>query len=102
MRWRPLFWLSVSMLCFIGAVYFWRLGDYWAAQKVAVPKNSSTNELNPQAHQTKPLTQVPAGAMRLLSQAGLSPASSGANGSNQPLPTAYRIGNTKASAGDLA
>ena len=32
MRPRPLLWLVVSVLCFAGAFYFWRLGERWAAR----------------------------------------------------------------------
>src|SRR3972149_122915 len=35
MRWRPLTWLVVSLLCFLGALWFWRLGDEWAARNKA-------------------------------------------------------------------
>src|SRR6266571_4554317 len=32
MRRRPLFWFLISVLCFAGAVYFWRLGNKWAQE----------------------------------------------------------------------
>jgi subtilisin-like proprotein convertase family protein len=32
MRWRSLVWLVVSVLCFIGAAYFWQLGEKWAGR----------------------------------------------------------------------
>src|SRR5215472_10658598 len=32
-RWRPLVWFLLSLACFIGAFYFWRLGDRWQAGK---------------------------------------------------------------------
>src|SRR5512140_950795 len=35
MRLRPLLWLLLSVCCFIGAAYFWRLGDRVAAGRRA-------------------------------------------------------------------
>src|SRR6266403_1836822 len=32
MRWRPLTWALLSVLCFVAAYYAWRLGDQWAAK----------------------------------------------------------------------
>src|SRR5437763_666085 len=40
MRWRPLTWLLLSAACFLGAAYFWRLGNEWRAQRTAVPSNA--------------------------------------------------------------
>jgi subtilisin-like proprotein convertase family protein len=34
-RRRPLLWFLISLACFIGAFYFWRLGDKWQAEKSA-------------------------------------------------------------------
>jgi subtilisin-like proprotein convertase family protein len=65
-----LFWLTVSMLCFAGAVYFWRLGDRWAAQKRATTPQP-TNQTTPEAPISKPVShvQISAERLRLLSQA---------------------------------
>src|SRR5438067_1829883 len=48
MRWRPLTWLLLSMLFFVGAAFFWRLGEKWAAeaetrQKAAPPQAPATH-----------------------------------------------------------
>jgi len=32
-HWRPIAWFLLSLACFIGAFYFWRLGDRWQAEK---------------------------------------------------------------------
>ena len=40
-RRRPIFWLVVSVACFLGAVYFWRLGDKWQAEKHPAPAASA-------------------------------------------------------------
>lgn len=68
MRRRPWFWGSISLLCFVAAFYFWRLGDQWAAQKAAatVP---STNQPKSEAHPSKPVSQLTTERLRLLSQA---------------------------------
>ena len=66
MRPRPLAWLLLSVLCFGGAFYFWRLGDRWAAKQ--------TPASTPQAHApslTHHASRVaPAPPLQLLSQAG--------------------------------
>ncbi|MGH7970504.1 MAG: hypothetical protein ACREIC_17400 [Limisphaerales bacterium] len=67
MRWRSLFWLCVSMLCFIGAVYFWRLGDQWAAEKAAARARAQQPKQQPA--QAKPATHH-AQPFALLSQPG--------------------------------
>src|SRR6266566_6960802 len=47
MRWRPFTWLLVSVFCFVAAVYFWRLGDQWAAKKTLAPSTQPTNQPGP-------------------------------------------------------
>jgi subtilisin-like proprotein convertase family protein len=41
-RWRPLIWFLVSLACFIGAYYFWRMGDRWQAGKKSPGATQST------------------------------------------------------------
>src|SRR6266550_3197859 len=41
MRRRPLFWILISVLCFAGAMYFWRLGNRWAEE--GRPKSEGRN-----------------------------------------------------------
>src|ERR1035437_4520224 len=57
MRPRPLAWILLSVLCFVGTFYFWRLGDRWAAQRTAAPA-------------LPPRPPSPAVPIQLLSQAG--------------------------------
>src|SRR5262245_4584345 len=42
MRWRPLTWLVLSVLCFLGALYFWRLGEEW--RKASAPAAPSAEK----------------------------------------------------------
>src|SRR5215831_4999621 len=99
MRWRPWMWLTLSMLCFMAAVYFWHLGDEWAAQKSAIP-GSNTNQLQPKDSTSKSLEHSvvapPGEPMRLLSQAGHvnSPQKSPSPATNQVSRTAHRLSNT--------
>src|SRR6185312_4682445 len=51
-RRRPIFWAIVSVACFIGAIYFWRLGDKWEAQKPAAP--AATTPSNAPGAQANP------------------------------------------------
>ncbi len=59
MRWRPLAWAALSALCFLGAWYFWRLGDEWAAKKAQSSR--------PQTTETTDVPRRPAASLPLLS-----------------------------------
>ncbi|HEV2392890.1 MAG TPA: S8 family serine peptidase, partial [Verrucomicrobiae bacterium] len=99
MRWRPWIWLSISLLCFLGAAYFWHLGDEWAAQKKAASSLSQTNQ--PSAE--RPKAAAPAPAMtnaRLLSQPDH--LSSSTTKSHASAQVAYRLSNTTKRLGELA
>ena len=72
---RPLFWLTVSLLCLVGAVYFWRQGEEkWHAQQkasrtatgrpeIVTPSTTNTLSGNP-ANAVKPVTANAAGKTR--------------------------------------
>src|ERR1035441_2607165 len=65
MRPRPLAWLLLSVLCFAGAFYFWRLGDQWAAKKApASPPQAHAPALTHHASRITPAPPLP-----LMSQA---------------------------------
>src|SRR5580765_5989199 len=68
MRRRPLFWLTISILCFAASLYFWRLGNRWADQQKATSVQP-TNLSKPQTPVSKPVSQVPPERLRLLSKA---------------------------------
>jgi len=101
MRWRPWFWLCVSLLCFCGAAYFWRLADDWEAQK-ASRGQPATNAPAPSTPKSPSHAQLL--PMRLLSQPGnlnyQAPRVSART--NEPSPLAYRLSNTTKSLRDLA
>jgi subtilisin-like proprotein convertase family protein len=90
------------MLCFLAAVYFWHLGDEWAAQKAATPAPNGTNQLHPKGAATPAghSRVVPASKpLHLLSQAGLinsPPIPASAKTNSVTSRTAYRLTNTKA------
>src|SRR4029077_6255210 len=102
MRWRPWMWLSLSMLCFVAAVYFWHLGNQWAAEKAAHPANSNTNQAQPAEPRTKPSAAAHAWPLHqpqvLLSEAGTvkTPSVAKPQNTNRTSQTAYRLSNTKA------
>jgi hypothetical protein len=101
-------WLSLSMVCFMGAVYFWHLGDEWARTKPAASTPSGTNELQPKDSAKKSATHSQAlptrEPLRLLSEAGHvnTPPVHNAPKTNAISNTAYRLTNTTKSLNTLA
>ncbi len=47
MQRKPLLWFLTSLLCLAGAIFFWKLGDKWQAEKAArgaaAPTQAKTN-----------------------------------------------------------
>ncbi len=92
MRRRPIFWFTISLLCFVGAYSFWRLGDQWEARKAA-GRAAATNQPQPAASAPKPSSQAGPGPMRLLARAS----EAGALSPTNLAPKArigYRLSNT--------
>ena len=92
------------MGCFLAAVYFWQLGDRWAAEKTPSPAPKGTNQVQPADSPTNPATHAQAAPLRLLSQAGTVnwlPAQ-GATKTNPVSRVAYRLTNTTKSLARLA
>src|SRR5579859_365833 len=103
MRWRPLLWLVVSLLCFLGAVYFWRLGDEWAAEKSSPPSSRPSNQNPPVAPPaSKPVTKAVSAPLELLSNAGHVNAWPTPAKTNRVSRLKYRLNNTTNSVGELA
>src|SRR5579872_7583584 len=100
MRWRPWMWLSLSMLCFLAAVYFWHMGDEWAAQKQKSSAPNGTNQAQPAGAPSKASSHSSVSPAKwpsqLLSQAGQvnSPPLRNTGNTNRVSPTAYRLTNT--------
>src|SRR5256885_811863 len=102
MRWRPWLWLLVSLMCFLGAVYFWRLGEQWAAEKKAAP--ASPGRAKPEAAPAHPpLGQLRSAPIPLLSAGNLN-----AWPETPPVKTnhsgrfKYRLSNSTSTVGQLA
>lgn len=94
-------WLSLSMLCFLAAVYFWQLGDKWAAEKAPHQNPEATNQSQPATPLAKPATHsqvapLNSAAFQLLSDAGRvnSPPAHRAAKTNQVSRLAYRLTNS--------
>src|SRR5215471_3131622 len=101
MRWRPLTWFLLSVFFFVAAVYFWRLGDEWAAKKTAPPAAQSTNQ--PQSPNAVAKPRAQAAPIRLLTQPGNlnAPDSSPSTNSNRAERFAHRLSNTSRPLGEL-
>src|SRR6266478_2535137 len=104
MRWRPFTWLLLSVFCFVAAVYFWRLGDQWAAKKAQTPPAQPTNQLKPKEPAPQPQSHSPAASMVLLSQGTLNALPTGHQSptTNHQSLLQYRLSNTTRTIGQLA
>ena len=94
MRWRPLTWFLLSVFFFVAAVFFWRLGDEWAAKKTSSPSAQSTNQPQSPGAVAKPHAQT--APLRLLTQPGNlnAPDSAPSTNSNRADRFAHRLSNT--------
>src|SRR5579862_5802732 len=88
---RPWFWLAVSLLCFIGAVYFWRQGEARRQAELSAqqPPATAPADVKPAAP-AKAQPTVPAAPAKPLSAAT-------AAKSRYP----YRLSNTDQTSGQL-
>ncbi len=68
---RPTIWFLLSLLCFAGALVFWRLGDQWAARKPA-PASPAPAKPSNQVTDTTPLALRHGQPWHLLSAAASS------------------------------
>jgi subtilisin-like proprotein convertase family protein len=103
MRWRAWIWLCVSLACFFGAAYFWRLADEWEAQKAATRPQQKTNA--PAVDAPKPPSHAQLLPNPLLSSPGnlnYQPPAVAASTNRAPSPLAYRLTNTTRTIGELA
>src|ERR1044071_3510631 len=102
MRWRPFFWLLVSLMCFVGAVYFWRLGDKWEAERRATvskpeAKADSTSRAarRTQEQSTQSASTAPTALLELSNN------TAAATNSSASLRLKYRLSNTTKSLHEL-
>src|SRR5437016_842819 len=106
MRWRPLTWFLLSVLFFVGAGYFWRLGEKWRTAKQGhAPSLSATNEVAPMAPQPKPEARsVERQSVQRQNVAVASTLESSVTNHASRLTNhfAYRLTNSAASVGQLA
>src|SRR6185369_17180276 len=106
MRWRPWMWLTLSMACFLAAVYLWQLGDRWAAAKSANRAPKETNQIQPADPPIKPATHSRATPtpLHLLSEVGHvnSPSLPAKIKTNDTSRLTYRLTNTTKSLATLA
>lgn len=102
MRRRPLFWLAVSVLCFIGAMYFWRLGNRWALEEKAAPPKNTTNRASAAAVAAGRVAGRTA-PFHLLSEPGVlgSLPNLVSGSTNPPSRFANRLSNTTRPLGEL-
>jgi len=96
MRSRSLIWLFVSVTCFCGALYFWRLGNQWAQKKGETrPSLAPASSVTTAGGQTRAGAAAPS-PFRLLTEPGnlnsVVPKSKAAKAADSPL--AFRLSNT--------
>ena len=106
MRWRPLAWFLLSLLCFGGALYFWRLGDRWAAKPANPPAQSPGSPVHGPVHAARSPQHASGAPIRLLTQPGNlnSPAALPSPTDHKAPATtrfAYRLSNTTKTVGQL-
>src|SRR5437870_8059078 len=89
MRFRPFTWLLLSVMFFVAAFFFWRLGDEWAAKRAKTPAGS-TNGKQAAPAPSAPASPVPP-PITLLSEP-----------TNQNPRLAFRLTNTPKTVGQLA
>src|SRR6185312_17313948 len=105
-RWRPIAWLVVSVACFIAAIYFWRLGDKWQAEK-STPPSAPAVASNAPASQSNSANRH----VRMQSSAVISASTAPVVALNQSSNTVvfkktnsfpYRLSNTTRTLGQLS
>src|SRR5881397_3697380 len=93
MRLKTRTWIVISLLCFAGAWYFWRLGEQRARERHKISGPTATNGTN------NPLTP---GSSTAASQRSLSPSErENAEGAIVNTNFPYRLSNTAKGIGEL-
>src|SRR6266404_3153336 len=102
LRWRPLTWWLLSVMFFVAAFYFWRLGDEWAKKKESGAR--SQEAANSKLQTSNPKLQTPSQESRKAEVAAHGAVAGNLNvppevaaGTNGPMkesPLAHRLSNT--------
>ena len=98
MRLRPLLWFSISAVCFLAAVVFWRLGDQWAANRAPATATTPPPAAPAAAHAARPVVNGP---FALLTQPGSLNAPATPAATNAAPRKNYRVSNTTRTVGEL-
>src|SRR5947208_1838505 len=104
MKFRPLTWLLLSVMFFVAALLFWRLGDKWEAErKVRSPKSEVRSPQSAvKVKRPKASAPVPGAPLELLSKLGDLPSPQGTNQPPKHVPFKYRLSNSSKTVGQLA
>ena len=97
MRLKTLVWATVSVLCFIGALYFWHLGEQRAASKKAAKPPTQTAA--PEQKQTRAKVAPVMFPARMV-VTGTAQTNKSPEAAKSPL--AYRLNNSTQTAGQLS
>src|SRR5262245_52363769 len=100
-RWRPLTWLLLSMVCFLGALLFWRLGERWQEQKSRTPQPPEQVQTNSTAKASQIASQSFAAASTAPVIFGADPSGPSSSAAAAPDPLKYRVSNTARPLGEL-
>jgi subtilisin-like proprotein convertase family protein len=105
MRSRPTTWLLLSIACFLGAIYFWRLGDARQAKRkpaTTTTESVSKPSLRPSSAARKTVTSTSTAPLALLSLPQTTNAAAASAAVTREARLKYRLSNTPLTAGQLA
>ncbi len=101
MRLRSLLWFLLSVVCFVGAVYFWRLGDRMnEQQRPAAAASAPTNAF--ELKRVNTVKHASTAPVDLFTRSADSTNAAALSVSNISLQVKYRVSNTPKTAGQLA
>jgi subtilisin-like proprotein convertase family protein len=101
-RWRPLTWLCISLACFIAALYFWRLGDKWQAEKPAKPATPASSPASAAVLIPLPTQSASQKSASTAPVAALNPPATNAVMAKATNAFPYRLSNTSKTLGELS
>ncbi len=102
-RWRPLTWLLLSVACFIGALYFWRLGEKRQPENPARAGQPTSSAAAAKPAATPPEARLKSSYTKSLSTAPIVSLNDSNNvATRRTNGFAYRLSNTPKSVGALS